>query len=192
MTFAFIFESVGGTEWLVLLGVVLIVVGPKNLPSAARKLGSIMSTLRRAADEFKRQLLSMDEEFRKAVDEGENDAASETVSEKKDDIPEYNDTFVEREPSEDDPSTVPDSEDRAEEEGSAYDYNSPYPGHDYYDETQYQPAASDSNAGSEMGDGAAAAPQSEHVPEPEPAQPKPDPYAIKITVTSSAGKGKKK
>ena len=37
MSFAFIFESVGGTEWFVLLGVVLIVVGPKNLPSAARK-----------------------------------------------------------------------------------------------------------------------------------------------------------
>ena len=66
MTFAFILESVGGTEWLVLLGVILIVVGPKNLPSAARKLGNIMSTLRRAADEFKRQLLSMDEEIRKA------------------------------------------------------------------------------------------------------------------------------
>ena len=60
MTFAFVFESVGGTEWLVLLGVILIVVGPKNLPSAARKFGQIMSTLRRAADEFKRQLMSMD------------------------------------------------------------------------------------------------------------------------------------
>ena len=69
MAFGFIFESVGGTEWLVLLGVVLIVVGPKNLPSAARKLGNMMSTLRRAADEFKRQLLAMDEEVRKTVDE---------------------------------------------------------------------------------------------------------------------------
>ena len=40
MTFAFIFESIGGTEWLVLLGVVLIIVGPKNLPAAARKMGA--------------------------------------------------------------------------------------------------------------------------------------------------------
>ena len=112
MSFALIFESVGGTEWLVLLGVVLIVVGPKNLPSAARKLGSVMSKLRRAADEFKRQIMSMDEEFRKTVD----DAAAGVVSDS---------------PSSDDPSTVPDSEDRAEEEGSAYDYDSdsPYPGH---------------------------------------------------------------
>ena len=122
MTFAFIFESVGGTEWLVLRGVVLIVVGPKNLPSAARKLGNIMSTLRRAADEFKRQLLSMDEEFRKAVDDSANESSTPPP------------------PSEDDPSTVPDSDDVPEEDGSAYDYDpdSPYPGHDYYDETQYQ------------------------------------------------------
>ena len=69
MGFAFIFESVGGTEWLVLLGVILIVVGPKNLPSAARKMGQIMANLRRAADEFKRQLLSMDEEVRKTVED---------------------------------------------------------------------------------------------------------------------------
>ena len=61
MSFAFIFESVGGTEWFVLLGVILIVVGPKNLPSAARKLGQVMTNLRRAADEFKRQLMSMDQ-----------------------------------------------------------------------------------------------------------------------------------
>ncbi len=180
MTFAFILESVGGTEWLVLLGVILIVVGPKNLPAAARKMGSIMSTLRRAADEFKRQLLSMDEEFRKAVDEGENESTSE------DSVPENNDTLAAQTPPEDDPSTVPDSEDRAEEEGSAYDYDSPYPGHDYYDETQYQPAASD--AGPEMGDGDATAAE----PAPEPAKPKSDPYAIKITVSTSADKGKKK
>lgn len=67
--FAFFFESVGGGEWLVLLAVVLIVVGPKNLPSAARKMGQVMSQLRRAADEFKRQLMSMDEEMRKAAEE---------------------------------------------------------------------------------------------------------------------------
>lgn len=69
MTFAFFLESVGGGEWLVLLAVILVVVGPKNLPSAARKIGQIMSQLRRAADEFKRQLMTMDEEVHKAVDD---------------------------------------------------------------------------------------------------------------------------
>ena len=69
MFFAFLFESVGGGEWLVLLAVILIVVGPKNLPAAARKMGQVMSQLRRAADEFKRQLMSMDEEMRRAAEE---------------------------------------------------------------------------------------------------------------------------
>ena len=60
--FAFLgFDSVGPSEVLVLLAIILIVVGPKNLPSAARKLGAFMASLRRAADEFKRQLMSMDQ-----------------------------------------------------------------------------------------------------------------------------------
>ena len=68
MAFAFLFfDSVGGGEWLVLLAVVLIVVGPKNLPSAARKTGQILAQLRRAADEFKRQIMTMDQEMEKAV-----------------------------------------------------------------------------------------------------------------------------
>ena len=65
--FAFVFDSVSGGEWLVLLAVILIIVGPKNLPSAARKVGEIMSKLRRAADEFKRQLMTMDEEIKKTA-----------------------------------------------------------------------------------------------------------------------------
>ena len=71
--FAFLFESVGSGEWLVLLAVVLIVVGPKNRPSAARKMGQVMSKLRRAADEFKRQLMTMDEEMKKTADEIKRD-----------------------------------------------------------------------------------------------------------------------
>jgi sec-independent protein translocase protein TatB len=67
--FAFVFDSVSGGEWLVLLAVILIIVGPKNLPSTARKVGEIMSKLRRAADEFKRQLMTMDDEMRKTADE---------------------------------------------------------------------------------------------------------------------------
>ena len=87
MSFAFIFESVGGTEWFVLLGVILIVVGPKNLPAAARKLGQIMTNLRRAADEFKRQLMSMDQEVRKEVDAAISDtsAPSDSATDQPDD-----------------------------------------------------------------------------------------------------------
>ena len=60
--FAMIFESVGAGEWVVLFAVVLIVVGPKRLPEVARKLGRMTEMFRRAADEFRRQLLTMDQE----------------------------------------------------------------------------------------------------------------------------------
>ena len=74
MAFAFLFfESVGGGEWLVLLAVVLIVVGPKNLPAAARKMGQVLSQLRRAADELKRQIMTMDQEMEKAVNDVKKD-----------------------------------------------------------------------------------------------------------------------
>ena len=74
MAFAFLFfDSVGGGEWLVLLAVVLIVVGPRNLPAAARKMGQILSQLRRAADEFKRQIMTMDQEMEKTVNDVKKD-----------------------------------------------------------------------------------------------------------------------
>ena len=75
MTLAVIFDSVGVGEWFVLLAVVLIVVGPKNLPSTIRKFGNYYSKFRRAAESFKRQLMDMDlemeREFRKAQEEAE-------------------------------------------------------------------------------------------------------------------------
>ena len=181
MTFAFVFESVGGTEWLVLLGVILIVVGPKNLPSAARKFGQMMSTLRRAADEFKRQLMSMDEEVRKTVDDAVKTDYVETPKDDASDSPSAG-----SEPSADG------SEDRAETDyyGGEYDENSPYPGHEYYDETQ-----DPGDGGSEMGDGDASG--SEDVAEtsaaePEPVKPAVDPYKVTITVSTAARKTEKR
>ena len=73
MTLAILFDSVGAGEWLVLLAVLLVVMGPKRLPSTARKIGAYYSKFRRAAESFKRQLMDMDlemeREFRKAADE---------------------------------------------------------------------------------------------------------------------------
>ena len=73
MTLAIIFDSVGAGEWLVLLAVLLVVIGPKNLPSTARKIGAYYSKFRRAAESFKRQLMAMDlemeRELRKAEEE---------------------------------------------------------------------------------------------------------------------------
>ena len=67
MTLAIIFESVGAGEWLVLLAVVLIVVGPQRLPEVARKLGSYYAKFRQMAEGFRRELLAMERETERAV-----------------------------------------------------------------------------------------------------------------------------
>ena len=69
MLLAFIFDSAGAGEWLVLLAVLLVVIGPKNLPSTLRKVGNYYAKFRRAADNFKRQLMDMDREFERSFNE---------------------------------------------------------------------------------------------------------------------------
>lgn len=64
---AFLTSSVGAGEWIILFAVVLVVVGPHRLPEIARKLGRTMEMFRRAADEFKEQLMSMDQEIEKDI-----------------------------------------------------------------------------------------------------------------------------
>lgn len=172
MTFAFIFESIGGTEWLVLLGVVLIVVGPKNLPAAARKMGQIMSTLRRAADEFKRQVMSMDQEVTKVVNDVTSDSTASADASS---------------------SGGADASSGTENGEDLYGDDNPYPGYEeYYDETQYQDGAdaSDGTSGTEVADGGAeaeagadgtaGATETKHVPTDAELR------AVKITVSTNA------
>jgi len=64
---AFLTSSVGTGEWIILFAVVLVVIGPRRLPEVARKFGRTMEMFRRAADEFKEQLMSMDQEINKTV-----------------------------------------------------------------------------------------------------------------------------
>ena len=71
---AIIFDSVGAGEWLVLLAVLLVVMGPKRLPSTARKIGAYYSKFRRAADGFKRQLMDMDLEMERELRKAEQEA----------------------------------------------------------------------------------------------------------------------
>lgn len=49
------------SETLIILLVAMIVLGPRRLPEAARKIGHWMGVVRRAGDEFKRQLMAMDQ-----------------------------------------------------------------------------------------------------------------------------------
>ena len=87
MTLAIIFDSVGAGEWLVLLAVLLVVMGPKRLPSTARTIGAYYSKFRRAAESFKRQLMDMDYEMEREIDKARREAeAAMTVP---DDPPEF-------------------------------------------------------------------------------------------------------
>ena len=78
MTLAILFDSVGAGEWLVLLAVLLVVMGPKRLPSTARKIGAYYSKFRRAAESFKRQLMDMDLEMERELRKAEQ-AAEDSV-----------------------------------------------------------------------------------------------------------------
>ena len=83
MTLAILFDSVGAGEWLVLLAVLLVVIGPKNLPSTARKIGAYYSKFRRAAESFKRQLMDMDLEMERELRKAEEEAKSIVEDEEK-------------------------------------------------------------------------------------------------------------
>ena len=76
MALAIIFDSIGVGEWLVLLAVVLVVVGPKRLPATARTIGKHYAKFRRAADSFKRQLMEIDTEINRAVEDAEREVES--------------------------------------------------------------------------------------------------------------------
>jgi Tat protein translocase TatB subunit len=60
--------GIGVGEWFVLFVVLLIVMGPKRLPEAARKIGEYSAKIRRAAESFKRQLMDMDREVTSYAD----------------------------------------------------------------------------------------------------------------------------
>ena len=62
--------GIGSTEFLVILIVALLVLGPKNLPKMARKFGRAMGEFRRVSTEFQRTLnteIAFEEEKEKAA-----------------------------------------------------------------------------------------------------------------------------
>lgn len=62
--------NVGTGELLVILLVALLVLGPEKLPDSARKVGNVISELRRMSHGFQ-------SEVRKAMDEVKTDATAE-------------------------------------------------------------------------------------------------------------------
>ena len=47
-------------SWLVIAVIAFVVLSPKEMPAAMRKLARYMGRFRRMSDEFKRQIMSID------------------------------------------------------------------------------------------------------------------------------------
>lgn len=52
--FAFILDSLGGTELIFILVIALIFFGPRKLPELAKTMGKGLAEFRKASDDFKR------------------------------------------------------------------------------------------------------------------------------------------
>jgi len=59
---AFLADSIGVGEVVLLFLVILVFFGPRRLPDMARQLGRMVSELRRASQNFRDQMMQMDRE----------------------------------------------------------------------------------------------------------------------------------
>ncbi len=69
--------SIGGTELLMILLVVLVVFGPKRLPEFGRTIGKGLAEFRRASNDLKRSLeqdLTIDEHAERRPDRDVSDS----------------------------------------------------------------------------------------------------------------------
>ncbi len=73
MNTIFAFGMPGGTEWILILLVVLLLFGAKRLPELARGLG-------KSIKEFKRATNEVEADIREAMKDEENKKASSSVS----------------------------------------------------------------------------------------------------------------
>jgi len=59
---AFLADSIGAGEVVLLFLVILVFFGPRRLPDMARQAGKMVSELRRASQNFRDQMMQMDRE----------------------------------------------------------------------------------------------------------------------------------
>ena len=71
---AFLVGAPGGGELLLIFVVILLMFGPKKLPEVARNIGKAMEYLRRTSQDFREQVMRMDEEPPKMVEEALKDS----------------------------------------------------------------------------------------------------------------------
>ena len=72
--------GIGMPELILILAVALIVLGPKKLPEIARSLGRGLAEFRRATDEMKREVSSLEGDLEDSVHEDTGgDEPKETI-----------------------------------------------------------------------------------------------------------------
>ena len=68
MPLAFLVGVPGGGELLLIFVAVLLMFGPKKLPEIARNIGKAMEYLRQTSQEFRDQIMRLDEEATKTIE----------------------------------------------------------------------------------------------------------------------------
>jgi len=63
--------GIGMSELLIILGLALILIGPKKLPELARSLGKTLGELRRATDDLKETIVEEIEPIREEIPDKE-------------------------------------------------------------------------------------------------------------------------
>ena len=76
---AFLVGAPGAGELLFIFVVILLMFGPKRLPEMARNIGKAMDYLRRTSQDFREQVMRMDEEPAKAPEETRKDSSEAGV-----------------------------------------------------------------------------------------------------------------
>jgi TatA/E family protein of Tat protein translocase len=69
---AFLSGGPGSLELLVLFMVVLVLFGPRRLPDVARTIGRVLHDLRRSAQDFRDQIMTIDADADEGVCDGKN------------------------------------------------------------------------------------------------------------------------
>jgi Tat protein translocase TatB subunit len=77
---AFLVGAPGGGELLLIFVVILLMFGPKRLPEMARNIGKAMEYLRRTSQDFRDQVMRMDEEVPKVLDSMTQDTSAQDPS----------------------------------------------------------------------------------------------------------------
>lgn len=65
----FLAGSPGPLELLVIFAVVLVLFGPRKLPEIARSIGRMLHELRKASDDFRSQIMSIEDTAEKFIDD---------------------------------------------------------------------------------------------------------------------------